>query len=64
MAGAYPRSTGAACREGSVVSSDIGWGYSDAGWGGTTDPERNGRRADSDRGSDPEWGMKGDTGWV
>ncbi|GGR66190.1 hypothetical protein [Streptomyces roseolus] len=46
------------------MSSDIGWGYSDAGWGGTTDPERNGRRADSDRGSDPEWGMKGDTGWV
>lgn len=46
------------------MSSDIGWGYSDAGWGVTTDSEWNGRHADSSWGFDPEWGMKGDTGWV
>lgn len=45
------------------MSSDIGWGYGDAGWG-VAAPERNRRRADTGWGFDPEWGVQGDTGWV
>ncbi|MFF8410589.1 hypothetical protein [Streptomyces omiyaensis] len=46
------------------MSSDSGWGYGDTGWGFTSDPNWNRRRA-GDVGwgvADPGWGIQGDIG--
>ncbi|MFB7936943.1 hypothetical protein [Streptomyces sp. NPDC056049] len=45
------------------MSSDIGWGYGDAGWC-VAASERNRQRGDVGWGFAPEWGVQGDTGWV
>ncbi|MGW5003289.1 hypothetical protein ACWEP8_37175 [Streptomyces hydrogenans] len=45
------------------MSSDIGWGYADSGWGIAGDPDWNRRPVDPGWGLEPAWDVQGDTGW-
>ncbi|MFF6903353.1 hypothetical protein [Streptomyces hydrogenans] len=46
------------------MSSDSGWGCADTGWGVTSDPDWNRRRADVGWGVEPDWDIQGDTSRV